>query len=169
MDQTNEHFNPQEDDQLAEFADQVMRGRMKRPVPRHGERTTNRQDNASPPTDNLVGLEETILRLGKSSSPNAPDEAAVKQMYVRLKARIRREEQAVKPSFWKKWFGRQFSPQLGLAFAVLVAVIVMALSIPFLAPPGSSTIGTASAPVNFFAAAGLAGVVLILFWIMRRK
>lgn len=163
MDQTNKHSNPQQDDQLAEFADQVLRGKAKHPALRQA------QDIASPQTDELLGLEETILRLSSSFPPDSLDEATVKQMHVRLKARIRREEKAVKPSYWKKWFGREFSPQLGLAFAVFAVLVVMVVSGLPLTPSGSSTTGTASTPVNLFVAVGLAGVVLIIFWVMRRK
>lgn len=155
MDQTNKHLNSQQDDQLADFADQVLKGKMKYP--------------ASTPTDTLPGLEETILRLS-SSLPQAPlDDAAVKQMHVRLKARIRREEQSAKPSFWKKWFGRDVSPQLGLAFAVLAMLVVVVISAPSLTTSGSSTAGTASAPVNFIVAVGLVAVLFAVYWLTRRK
>ncbi|MBI5825589.1 MAG: hypothetical protein HZB18_16280 [Chloroflexi bacterium] len=155
MDQTNTPLHSQQDDQLADFADQVLKGKMKYP--------------ASPPTDTLPGLEETILRLSSSFPPNPLDDAAVKQMHVRLKARIRREEQSAKPSFWKKWFGRDVSPQLGLAFAVLAILVVVVISAPSLTTSGSSTAGTASAPVNIFIAGGLLLMVAIAFWVSRRK
>jgi hypothetical protein len=155
MDQTNEQPNPQQDNQLADFVDQVIKGKMK--------------TSASNLTDDLSGLEETILRLN-SSFPQAPlDDAAVKQMHVRLKARIRREEQSAKPSFWKKWFGREFSPQLGLAFAILAILVVVLVSSPLLTPSSSSVTGTASTPVNFFVVVGLAGVFFVIYWIKRRK
>ncbi len=155
MDQINEHSNPQQDDQLADFADQVMQGRLKTP--------------ASTSTDDLFGLEQTILRLNNSFPKDSFDEATVKQMHVRLKIRIRREEQNAAPSFWKKWFGRESTPQLGLAFAVLAILIVTLVSVPYLTVSGSTATGTASTPVNFIVVAGLAGVALIIFWIMRRK
>lgn len=155
MDQTNERSNPQQDDQLADFADQVLKGKLK--------------SSASPSTDDLFGLEETILRLNSSLPQDTLDEATVKQMHVRLKSRIRREEQNVKSSFWKKWFGREFSPQLGLAFAVLAILVVVLVSTPFLTPSGSPTTGTAFAPVDFFVVAGLAGVLFVIYWITRRK
>ena len=155
MDQKNETPNPQQDDQLADFADQVMEGKMK--------------TSASNPTDDLFGLEETILRLNSSFPQDPLDEARVKQMHVRLKARLRREEQNANPSFWKKWFGRESTPQLGLAFAVLAILVVALVSGPSLANLGASTTGTASTPVNLFAVVGLAGAVLLILWIMRRK
>jgi hypothetical protein len=155
MDQINEQPNPQQDERLADFADQVIKGKMK--------------NNASTPTDDLSGLEETILRLNSSFPQETLNEAAVKQMHVRLKRRINREAQNIKPSFWKKWFGRESTPQLGLAFAVLAILIVVLVSAPSLETPGSSTTGTASTPVNLFVAAGLVGAILIGFWITRRK
>lgn len=155
MDQINEQFNPQQDNQLAEFADQVMQGKLNRP--------------ASSLTDELPGLKETILRLSNGFPPNPLDDAAIKQMHVRLKARIRREEKAARPSFWKKWFGRDVSPQLGLAFTILAVLIVFFVSTPSLTAPGSTTTGTASTPVNFIGAAVLAAVLFVVFWVTRRK
>ncbi len=155
MDQINEKHNPQQDDQLADFVDQVIKGKMK--------------TSASNPTDDLFGLEETILRLNSSFPQDPLDEASIKKMHVRLKARMRREEQSVKPSFWKKWFGVEVTPQLGLAFAVLAVVVVALINSPSFTISGSATTGTASTPVNLFVAAGLAGVFFILYLFMRRK
>jgi len=155
MDQTNEQTNPQQDDQLADFADQVIIGKMK--------------TSASNPTDNLSGLEETILRLNSSFPQDPLDEASIKQMHVRLKSRIRREEQSVKPSFWKKWFGVEVTPQLGLAFAALAIVVVALVSSPSFTTSGSTTTGTASTPVSLFVAAGMVGAFFVLYWFIRRK
>ena len=155
MDQTNEQPNPQQDDHLADFVDQVIKGKTKA--------------SASNLTDDLSGLEETILRLNNSFPQDPLDEASIKQMHVRLKARMRREEQSVKPSFWKKWFGMEVTPQLGLAFAVLAVVVVVLISSPSSTPSGSTTIGTATTPVNFFVAAGVVGAFFVLYWFTRRK
>ena len=155
MDQTNEQPNPQQDDHLADFVDQVIKGKTKA--------------SASNLTDDLSGLEETILRLNSSFPQDPLDEASIKKMHVRLKARMRREEQSVKPSFWKKWFGVEVTPQLGLAFAVLAVVVVALINSPSFTISGSATTGTASTPVNLFVAAGLAGVFFILYLFMRRK
>ncbi|MFN8380707.1 MAG: hypothetical protein U0V02_02135 [Anaerolineales bacterium] len=155
MDQTNKNLDLQKDEKLADFADQVMKGSTKQ--------------NASPPTDELFNLEETILRLNSSFPPSSLDDATVKQMHVRLKARMRREEQKAKPSFWRKWFGREFSPQLGLAFAALAVLIVVLVSTPFQTLSGSPVTGTASSPVNFYVIAGLAGVFFMIYLFSRRK
>jgi hypothetical protein len=155
MDQINEQPNPQQDERLADFADQVIKGKMK--------------NSASTPTDDLSGLEETILRLNSSFPQEPLNEATIKQMHVRLKRRISREEQNNKPSFWKKWFGRESTPQLGLAFAALAVLIVVLVSVPSLGSSGSSITGTASTPVNLFVAAGLVGAISALYWLIRRK
>ncbi len=155
MESKNEYSDLQKDDQLVDFADQALNGKLK--------------SSASTLTDELSGLEETILRLNSAFPLDPLDDAMVKQMHVRLKSRIRREEQNAKPSFWNKWFGRNVSPQLGLAFAVLAILVVALVSTPFLTPSGSSTTGTASAPVNFVVVAGLAGMFFLLYWFMRRK
>ena len=83
MDQINEQPNPQQDDQLADFVDQVIKGKMK--------------ISASNPTDDLSGLEETILRLNSAFPQNPLDDASVKQMHVRLKSRIRRDRLDLNP------------------------------------------------------------------------
>ena len=155
MDQTNEQLNPKQDERLADFADHVIKGKMK--------------NSASNPTDELLGLEETILRLNSSFPQDTLNEAAVKQMYVRLKRRISREEQTARPSFWKKWFSSETSPQLGLAFAALAVLIVVLVSVPSLGSSGSSITGTASAPVNLFVAVGLVVAISALYWLIRRK
>ena len=155
MESKNEYSDLQKDDQLVDFADQALNGKLK--------------SSASTLTDELSGLEETILRLNSAFPLDPLDDAMVKQMHVRLKSRIGREEQNAKPSFWNKWFGRNVSPQLGLAFAVLAILVVALVSTPFLTPSGSSTTGTASAPVNFVVVAGLAGMFFLLYWFMRRK
>ncbi len=152
MEQPEKHPNSKQDERLAVFADQVLAG--------------NVEQTASNADDELLGLEETILRLNRTFPPAPLEDASVKQMYVRLKARIRREELLEKPSVWKKW---EFSPQLGLASAVLVVLVVLVVSTPSITPSGSSTTGAASNPVNYFIAVGLAGMLLVIFWIIRRK
>jgi hypothetical protein len=155
MDQTNQQPNPQHDDQLADFADQVMQGKRTQP--------------ASIVTDDLFGLEETILHLNGTFAQTPLDESRVKQMHVRLKSRIRREEQNVKPSFWKKWFGRESTPQLALAFAVLAVLVVVFVSAPFLTPVDSSATGTASGSVSLIVAASLIGAIFVIYFGARRK
>jgi len=155
MDKINKNLDLQKDDQLADFADQVING--------------NTKQNASPPTDELFGLEETILRLNSSLPPVSLDDAKVKQMHVRFKARIRREEQSVTSSFWQKWFSRESTPQLALAFAVLAVVIVAIVGAPSFGLTGSTSAGTAFTPGSIFLAIGMAAVFFILYWFARKR
>lgn len=146
----------QEDNRLADFADQVLNGKLKQA-----------ESNVS---EELLGFEETILRL-KHSLPSTPlDQATVKQMQVRLNARIRRERQEAKQPFWKKWFEPQFRLQYGMAFAVIALLIALVIFSPASPSAGSSITATALSPTeNIFIAGILAGVILIFLWIKRPK
>ncbi|WKZ37524.1 MAG: hypothetical protein QY332_06205 [Anaerolineales bacterium] len=155
MQQPEKHPYSMQDERLADFTDHVLAG--------------NVEKTASSLDDELFHLKETVLRLSRATPPAPLEDASVKQMYVRLKARVRREELLEKPSVWKKWFGREFPQKLGLAFAVLVVLVVLVVSTPSITPSGSSTTGAASNPVNYFIAVGLAGMLLVIFWIIRRK
>ena len=147
----NEHTK---DNQLADFADQVLEGKMKR--------------SASHADDDMLALEETILRLNSSLPSDSLNDAEVKQMLVRFKARVRREEQAARPSFWKRLFDFQANPQMGLILAVVVVVLLI-LVIPAF-PLGTSTVtGTASSSGGVWTALGLIGVLLFIYWFSRRK
>lgn len=147
----NEHTK---DNQLADFADQVLEGKMKR--------------SASHADDDMLALEETILRLNSSLPSDSLNDAEVKQMLVRFKARVRREEQAARPSFWKRLFDFQANPQMGLILAVVVVVLLI-LVIPAF-PLGTSTVtGTASSSGGLWTALGLISVLLFIYWFSRRK
>lgn len=147
----NEHTK---DNQLADFADQVLEGKMMR--------------SASNADDEMLGLEETIVRLNSSLPSDSLNDAEVKQMLVRFKARVRREEQAARPSFWKRLFDFQANPQMGLILAVVV-VVLLVLVIPAF-PLGTSTVtGTASSSSGLWTALGLIGVLLFIYWFSRRK
>lgn len=150
----NEIYEHTKDNQLAEFADQVLEGKIMR--------------SASNADDDMLGLEETILRLNSSLPSDSLNDAEVKQMLVRFKARVRREEQAARPSFWKRLFDFQANPQMGLILAVVVVVLLI-LVIPAF-PLGTSTVtGTASSSGGLWIALGLIGVLLFIYWFSRRK
>jgi len=113
MKQSNERFNQLQDDRLSDFADQVAQGKMKQ-----AESSTD---------DELLGLENTILRLNRSLPPVSLDDATIKQMQVRLNARIRRAAQEAKPSFWEKWFSPVLRPQTGFALVVVALLVKLAI------------------------------------------
>jgi len=157
MSQPSKYTNSiQDDDRLADFTDQVLEGKLKQVV--------------SGMDEELFGLEETVIRLKHSFPSTYLDQAAVKQMQVRLHARIRREGQEVKQPFWKKWFEPQFRPQFAMTFAAIALLIGIAIFSPSFANTGTSITATALNPTkNIFIIGVLAGVILIFLWIKRLK
>lgn len=155
MSPTNQRNDLEIERQLADFADQVMEGKMN-PV-------------ASTQDQELLGLEETILRLDRAFPKKNIEDAASKQMLVRLKARMRREEEqaAEKPSFWKNLFNFQSNPQVGMILAAVAVLILAVVTAPMLTNETSVT-GTASAPTGFIAG-GVVILLLLALFIFRRK
>jgi hypothetical protein len=150
-----------QDDRLAAFTDRVLKGQHK--------------GTESITDEELRGLEETILRLQQAIPPASLDEAAIKQMQVRLNARIRREGGSRRPSFWKNWFGAGWRsglprPQYGMAFAAVAMIVVLLLLVPSWLTGGTPTTATALTPSqNITVVLGLAGVIFLIFWVSRRK
>lgn len=149
--------NIEKDNKLADLTDRILKGRTDPP--------------ASTTDEELLGLEKTILRLTEAFPPEPVDDAKVKQMLVRFKARVRREEeeQAAKPSFWKRLFDFQSNPQVGLIFAVAVVLLLVIINVPDVQSPGSSISGTAISSTNLYTILGLVGVLIIFYWFSRRK
>jgi len=150
-----------QDERLADFTERVLKGQLK--------------GTESIVDEELRGLEETILRLQQAIPPASLDEAAVKQMQVRLNARIRKEGRSRPPSFWEKWFGAEWRsnlprPQYGMAFAAVAMIVVLVLLIPSLVTSGTPTTATALTPSqNIIVVLVLAGVIFFIFWVSRRK
>lgn len=125
--------------------------------------------SASSSDSELVSLENTILRLKSGLSNNAPDSATSKQMLVRLKARIKREEEAPKVSIWKRLFDFQSNPQVGMILAVAMILILVVVSIPSLQFGDGAITGTASNTNSMLIVGGLIGAILLIYWVVRRK
>jgi hypothetical protein len=157
MTDTNKKFS--QDEELSNFADQVLKGQMK---------TTTSDSN-----EELKKLEETILRLHNTMPSSPLAESTKKQMLVRLNARIRREkEQPERKSFWASLFdGSQSRLQFATAMGVIALLIVAVVVSPFLGTDGSSTtVGTAlTASRNILLPAILLGLIAIILWIKRKK
>lgn len=150
--------NTEKDNELADYTDRLLNGKI--------------DPSASTPDEELLSLEKTILRLSAARPKETLDDAKTKQMLVRLKSRMKREEEqsAAKPSFWRRLFDLQANPQVGLIFAVVVVVALAIVVIPTLQSPANpSMAGTAQSGNTLLAALGLGGVLLILYWISRRK
>ena len=145
------------DNQLADFADQVLQGKI--------------NTSASSSDADMVRLEETILRLKHTLPSDAPDAAKTKQMLVRLKARIKREEETEKIPFWKTLFDFQSNPQVGMLVVIAAVLILAVITVPSLELGGSSnpTTGTANNNANLLIGGGIVGVLLLVYWIFRRK
>lgn len=155
MYQPNE--STQKDNELADFADRVLQGKA--------------DLAASTPDEELISLEKTLLRLTDAFPPEPLEDAKVKQMLVRLKVRARREEEAAaKPSFWKRVFDLQSNLQVGLLVAAAAVVALIVISIPAVQQPTDSSVaGTAISGSSLFIVAGLVGVLIIIYWISRRR
>ncbi len=145
------------DERIADFTDRVLKGQI-----------SEIDSNADP---ELRHLEETVLRLNRTLPQTALDDATIKQMWVRLNARSRRESQKEQVPFWKRWFlPDQVRPQFGMAFGLVAMVILLALVIPAFGTGDGSTIGTAlSSSQGITAVIVLAGLILVIFWFARRK
>jgi LPXTG-motif cell wall-anchored protein len=146
-----------QDNHLADFADQVLQGKI--------------NTSASSSDADMVRLEETILRLKNTLPSNAPDAAKTKQMLVRLKARMKREEETEKIPFLKKLFDFQANPQVGMLVIIAAVLILAVITVPSLEFGGGSnpTTGTANNNFNILIGGGVVGVLLLIYWIFRRK
>lgn len=154
MDQETQYT--EKDSKLADFTDRLLGGKTA-PI-------TSASD------EELLHLEQTVLRLTHAFPPDSQRDATAKQMLVRFKNRVSREEtQAVKPSFWKRIFDFHANPQAGLLLAVVSVLILAVVALPFIQIPGSSVSGSAITSSNFYIAAGLVLVLLAVYWISRNK
>lgn len=144
------------DGRLADFTDRLLGGETA-PI-------------ASTSDEELLHLEQTVLHLTHTFPPDPQPDARAKQMLVRFKSRVRREEaQAVKPSVWKRLFDFQSNPQNGLLLTVVAVLILAVVALPFLQTPGSSVAATALTGGNFYIVAGLILVLLVVYWVSRNK
>lgn len=155
MNQPSKHPNLIQDNRLADFTDQVMEGSIKQA-----------ESNAE---EELLSLQKTILRVNQAFPPTTLNEATIKQMQVRFNARMRREEQEIKQPFWKKWFKPQSRFQFGMALAGMALAIVLITFVPALANTGSSINATALTSRQGSLVVALAGIIIYLLWIKRRK
>lgn len=122
---------------------------------------------ASSSDPELVQLEQTILRLKQGLPNNALDSATSKQMLVRLKARMKREEETASIPFWKKLFDFQSNPQVGMLLAISAVLILAIVTIPSLQTGGDGTVtGTAN---NSNPTLIIGGIILILLGIYLRS
>jgi hypothetical protein len=155
MTRSNDPSRSNQDNKLADFTDQLLKGQVK-----------GIESNVD---QGLRDLEETIVHL-KNTIPSASlDEAVAKQMLVRLNARVRRENNQAREPAWRKWLG-QPRTQLIMASTLVALIIVLAAIVPGLTSSNSSTTATAlTSSQDIVIVITLAGAILFIFWSMRRK
>lgn len=149
--------NNKKDIELADFTDRVLGAE---------------QDKTASTTDvELLSLENTILRLAETFPQEILTDAKAKQMLVRIKAGARRteEEQAALPSFWKRLFDFQSNPQAAMLIAVAAVMVLVIVNLPASQNSDSSMAGTSFSVSSLFPALGVVGILLVLYWISRRK
>lgn len=125
--------------------------------------------SASSTDPELLQLEETILRLKQNMPSNSPDSATTKQMLVRLKARMKREEETPKVPFWKKLLDFQANPQVGMILAVATVLIFAMVTIPSIQFGGETITGTANNKTSYVLIGGVVSAIVFVYWLVRRK
>jgi hypothetical protein len=149
--------NPQ-DDWLADFADQVLEGKV------------SDLSNVSADPD-MLPLAETILRL-KSAFPAETDAASAKRVQARVMAHAREEEQ--RRVRWDKFTGTEWFAQRRPRFAVasLLAVLILAvIAGPSLFTGSGPLSGAAGSNSSLgWALWAVLGVLVVTsLWLMRKK
>lgn len=140
------------DDLLADFTDRIMDGKT--------------AVLASSSTDELRGLEETVMRLNRAFPKEPLDERTVKRLQADLKSRIRKAGSTSSPA----WQSRQTRQRFVLAFAVVAILAAIFIAAPFLTSGTGDVQGTAGLQPQSFALLAVLGCVAVLaFWLGRRK
>lgn len=144
-----------QDDQLADYVDRVRNAGI------------NQTDSGA--DQELLGLEETILRLNRSFPKEALDEETIKRMQADFTIRRRRldmQEQSNRPPLLRALFQ---SP-LVLAAAALVLIGVFVFLSPSLTPVEPGLTGAAGLQIRLIYLLPIVGVVVLLaLWLGRRK
>jgi len=139
------------DDRLAEFTDEILVGN---------------EIEISGPDEELSGLKQTILRLKTAYPPKKVSEAEIKQMYVRLKNRTKRDDSKSELPFLRRWLGNLQTRSL-IVVAILLVFVFLS---PAFSSAGSSITAFALNPTQgaLTICVGSA-VIVLLVWIVRRK
>jgi len=144
--------NKTPDDLLADFTDRVMDGKT--------------AILASSSDTELRGLEETVMRLNQAFPQEPLGEKTVKHLQADLKSRIRKANTPTRPA----WQSRQSRQRFTLVFAVIVILAAIFITIPFLTSGTGDVQGTAGfQPQSIALLAVLGGVIVLAFWLGRRK
>jgi hypothetical protein len=140
---------------LADFTDHVLNGKAS-------------TLHASDSDEELLGLEETALRLNLAFPQQAMDEKTIKRMQADFKMRRQKINASSHPVFWWSQQNRQ---RLVLAVAIVAIILAVFLILPFFASGSGNTQASAGLhPQNIGLLAFLiGGVVLLAIWLGRRK
>lgn len=156
-----------QDDQLAEFTDRLMRGE-------EVEMTLAEQSHE------LYDLQQTVLRFARLTG--RPSQAVSQRIQANLTAEWRRQNTATQPEpfwlrGWRKVVGqpgwqsarqRQQFASLALSLAVIVLIF---LSLPFISPSGESLLSAARGSAAFATILVILGIALggLVWWFIRRR
>lgn len=151
--------NPQ-DDWLADFADQVLDGRI------------SDLSAIESPDPEMRLLAETVLQLKTAFPAQAADAASAKRVQARIMSHARDEEQ--RRARWNKfsaseWFAQK-RPRVAVA-AMLAMLVLAVVTGPALFTGGGSMVGTAGNGISLGWVLWLLLGVLILaaLWLTRKK
>ena len=156
-----------QDDQLAEFTDRLMRGE-------EVEMTLAEQSHE------LYDLQQMALRFARLTG--RPSQGVSQRIQANLAAEWRRQQAAAQPEpfwlqGWRKVAGqsgwqsarqRQRFASLALSIAVMVLII---LSAPFISPNGESLLSAARGSAAFAIILVVLGIALgsLVWWFIRRR
>lgn len=141
------------DDLLADFTDRVMDGKI--------------TAIASSSDQELRGLEETVMRFKRAFPTEPLDEKKLERMQADFKTRIRKESLI---SSRPAWQSRQFRQRFVLAFAAIAILVAIFMITPFLTSGIGDVQGTAGLQSqSIVLLAILGGVIVLVFWLGRRK
>ncbi|MDO8753184.1 MAG: hypothetical protein Q7J80_04750 [Anaerolineales bacterium] len=159
---TNPNLPPlDQDNWLADFADQVLEGRPADP-------------SVAGADLEMQVLANVVLRLNHAFPPKDLDIATVKRMQRETMARWRKEEQGRKNSwvdiFRLDWLAPSRRGQMGWALTMIAIAGILILSLPVLSLDPGSIAGTAGMQLRgvFLWIIPLA-VILVMTWLLRRK
>lgn len=146
---------PNQDDQLADFADRV---RDSKPV--HTD---------SIPDDELRGLEDMILRLDHAFPKEPMNEEVAKRMQADFSIRKRRQE-AQEQAGRQTWLSALFQSPVALAVATFVVVGALMLLTPTITSGGDSVSGAAGSQAQSIGILVIVlGLAILLVFFSRHK
>lgn len=157
---TRDNQSPTLDERLASFADQALDGQVDDP-------STIGSD------PEMRALAETVLRLKHAFSKEELSQASVKRLREDVLVRWRDEQQA-EPT-WRKFIrldwltpNKRSRLTMTMAWAAMAVILIVAIPILFSSGPLAASAGS-EAPIAPYIWVFLGLLVLVFFWLFRRK